>query len=332
MKMKCLIIILLALLSFTVRALAGEIVLKVGDDVSHKSVQAQGLDLFAERLEARNVGIKVEVFHARQLGKRDVQIQNVKLGIQDMIMGGFSSYEIFSQDLKIAETPFTFASRAHYEAWIRSDMFKKIHEEVIKNGNQRFVNLGVLWRRGPFRVMVCKFPVLSFEDLQRVKLRVWGTETIKRIWGKQGLGAIPVVLPFGDVYLGLRQGLVDAVTVPFDLVVPMKYGEVAKHIMDMRQFWQVVLLTINEQKWQSLTAVQQRAVLESADEGGKFFNETLEESVPKWKEELKAMGVTFHEIDRGPFVELMRKRHEEWTKEGYWRPGLIDEINALRPQ
>ena len=144
------------------------------------------------------------------------------------------------------------------------------------------------------------------------------------------MGAIPVTIPFGDVYLGLRQGVVDAVTTPFDLITSMKFGEVAKHVMLLDQFPQILPISINEAKWQSLTAEQQAVMIKAADESGVFFNDTVNASLEKWTKELKGMGVTIHEVDRTPFVERIAERNREWQAEGYWPENLISDIESLR--
>ena len=310
-------------------AAAADVVLKLGDDVAPASVQAKALDLIAKQVKAANVGLEIQVFHSNQLGTGVVQVQNVRLGIQDMVNTGTSLFDTLSEDLRVVETPFSFASREHFEGWLRSDKFEDIHREVIEKGNMRFLNLGVLWRRGPYRVMIATRPVLSLDDLSTVKLRVWESETIQRFWGKQGLGAIPVVIALADVYLGLRQGVVDAITMPFDLVVPFKFVEVAPHIMMLRQFPQIVMVAINEDKWKSLNAKQQEALVAAVDEGGRYYNSEIAANLENWKKQLLDMGAKFHEVDRKPFNAIIQKRNLEWQAQGYWRKGLIDEINAM---
>ena len=303
--------------------------MQLGNDVAPNSIQAKANELFAEEVAKRNVGIEIKVFHTNQLGTGVQQIQNVKLDIQDMVNTGYELFDVFASDLKIGSAPFTFEDRTHFEAWVRSSMFDKIQADLIKNGNQRFINMGVIWRRGPYRVMIAKRPILNLEELSQTKLRVWEAEAVKRFWGKEGLGATTVVLPLADVYLSLRQGAVDAINMPMDLVVPMKYAEVGEHIMNTREYPQFVAISMNENSWQSLNDEQRAAILESVDIAGNFYNEQIAGSLEAWLEEIRAMGVTFHDVDRQPFVEKMRSLHKKWEAEGYWREGLIDELNAL---
>ena len=328
MKWKTAIAVSAALAVATTSAWAADIVLRMGDIVAPASVQAQAADRFAEIVNSKNVGLEIKTFHASQLGTGPVQVQNVQLGVQEMFIGGLAFFGGFSDRLKIAETPFSFANREHFERWISADTSPI--GDVASAGNQRIINVGVPWRRGPFRVMMATRPVLSLDDLSTIKLRLWEAEVANRFWGSSGLGAIPVTIPFGDVYLGLRQGVVDAVTTPFDLITAMKFGEVAKHVMMLRQFPQILPMSINEAKWQSLNQAQQTALVEAADEAGTFFNDKVNASLEGWTEELKAMGVTFHEVDTAPFVARIAQRNQEWQADGYWPAGLIPEVESQR--
>ena len=308
---------------------SAQIVLRLGNDVAPASIQAKANELFAEEVAKRNVGLEIKVFHTNQLGTGVQQIQNVKLGVQEMVNTGYELFDVFASDLRIGSAPFTFADRAHFEAWVRSPIFDQIQMDLVKNGNQRFINMGVIWRRGPYRVMIAKQPILSLEDLSKSKLRVWEAEPVKRFWGKGGLGATVVVLPLADVYLGLRQGVVDAINMPMDLVVPMKFAEVGKHIMNTREYPQFVAISMNESAWQSLNDAQRQAITESVDVAGTFYNDQIAGSLETWKMQIVDMGATIHDVNRQPFVDKMRDLHKKWEAEGYWRAGLIDELNAL---
>lgn len=310
-------------------ATAADIVMQLGNDVAPASIQAQANELFAAEVAKRDVGIEIRVFHTNQLGTGVQQIQNVKLGVQEMVNTGYELFDVFAPGLKIGSAPFTFVDRTHFENWVRSPMFDAIQADLIKNGNMRFINMGVIWRRGPYRVMIAKHPILDLDTLSKAKLRVWEAEPVKRFWGESGLGATVVVLPLADVYLGLRQGVVDAINMPMDLVVPMKFAEVGKHIMNTREYPQFVAIAMNENTWQSLNDAQRQAVLESVDVAGQFYNEQIAGSLETWQKQIVEMGATIHDVDRQPFIDRMRDLHRKWEAEGYWQEGTIDQLNAL---
>jgi len=116
---------------------------------------------------------------------------------------------------------------------------------------------------------------------------------------------------------------------PMDLVVPMKFSEVGKHIMNTREYPQFVAVSMNEKRWQSLNNAQRQAITESADVAGTFYNGQIAANLETWKKEIVAGGGTIHDVDRTPFINKMRELHAKWEKEGYWRPGMISELNAL---
>ena len=318
-----------ALLGLSGLATAAEIVMRLGNDVAPASIQAQANELFAAEVAKRDVGIEIKVFHTNQLGTGVQQIQNVKLGVQEMVNTGYELFDVFASGLKIGSAPFTFVDRAHFENWVRSSMFDDIQVDLIKNGNMRFINMGVIWRRGPYRVMIAKHPIMNLDELSEAKLRVWEAEPVKRFWGKGGLGATVVVLPLADVYLGLRQGVVDAINMPMDLVVPMKFAEVGKHIMNTREYPQFVAIAMNENSWQSLNDAQRQAIMESVDVAGQFYNDQIAGSLETWQKQIVEMGATMHDVDRQPFIDKMRELHKKWEDEGYWQEGTIEQLNAL---
>jgi TRAP-type C4-dicarboxylate transport system substrate-binding protein len=325
--MRCLVFLATALV---VGSASAQQVLRMGSIVAPASIQAQAMDRFADNVKKRNVGVDVRSFHGSQLGGGPEQVRNVQLGIQDMFMDGMTFLSDFSDDMRIAESPFTFASREHFEKWVRSPSFRKIEQDLLAKGNMRMFNLGEMWRRGPFRVLVAKRPVLTLQEFENLRLRAWQSEVITRFYGKPGLGATAVVIPLGDVYVGMRQGVVDGLTLPFDLVQPMKFHEVGSHIMLWDEYWQVLPMIVSEKKWQALSEAQRRAMVESIDDAGRWYNEQLAASVEKWKAELTKAGATIHNVNRAPFVQRIAERNRQWEKDGYWRPGLIEEIEKLK--
>ena len=156
-----------ALLGLPGLATAADIVMQLGNDVAPASIQAQANELFAAEVAKRDVGIEIRVFHTNQLGTGVQQIQNVKLGVQEMVNTGYELFDVFAPGLKIGSAPFTFVDRTHFENWVRSPMFDAIQQDLISNGNMRFINMGVIWRRGPYRVMIAKHPILNLDELSR---------------------------------------------------------------------------------------------------------------------------------------------------------------------
>ncbi len=337
MTRKSVIILLIGLalvLSLTGPAsVKAEVELALGHVWQEGSGQALALDKFAEIVDKNSGGrIKVNVFHAAQLGNNRAEVEAVSMGTQDMMMESLVFFAPYSKALRITEVPFVWKNPEHIVKWVESDSFKKAHQEVIENGKQRFINMNVLWRRGPFRWLLANRPIMKMEDIKGLKMRLWQEKTIHAAW--RGYGAATVGMAWGDVYLSLRQGAIDAVTGPWDLLWATKFTEVAKYVTVLKQFWQVSCLSMNEKKWQGLSKEFQDILTKSADEAGVYYNKlTLDLVEPTRRNILDQHQAVIIEISRLPFI---KKMHEEilpkMEKDGLFPPGLVAEIMALTPQ
>jgi TRAP-type C4-dicarboxylate transport system substrate-binding protein len=148
------------------------------------------------------------------------------------------------------------------------------------------------------------------------------------VWA--AVGTQNVVLAWTDVYLGLKQGTVDAVTSPISLVAPMKFTEVAKFIVRTDEFWQVMVPAINKDRFAKLSPDQQRAIYAAAEEAGAWFVAEQErlgyQDIEKMK---KDNGADFKIIDLKPGVEMMKPVIHQMESEGFIPKGLYDKVLAI---
>jgi tripartite ATP-independent transporter DctP family solute receptor len=283
--------------------------LKIGHILAPGSNQNQALEqVFKPYVEDESNGqLKVEVFPNEQLGGAPDQVEGVKLGTQDMFLGSQTWFEAHVEEIGVATIPFIFEDRDHLHNWVDDVLGKDLQQQLIKKANQRFINLENKWHRGPFRVICSKTPVFTPEDIKGLKLRLWPAKMIQKSWA--GLGAEIHTIDFAEAYLALRQGVVDAITSPFDLVYPQKFSEVTKYITELRQFPQLELITINEDVWNELSSEHQRIVLDAAAQAGQWYNRQAETQVEKTIENklLKVHNAAYIRINRQPFVDLFRK-------------------------
>jgi TRAP-type C4-dicarboxylate transport system substrate-binding protein len=325
--------VVVAALAFQVPiSVAADFELRLGDDVAADSLQGLAMDRFAQEVAKRNAGLKIDVFHSSSLGTGVQMIQNVKIGVQDMVNTGYELLDVFSDEMKAAEVPFVFADFDQFKNWLQSPAFEKVQQTLITKANQRIINLGVIWRRGPFRVMIAaNKPVLTPADLGDEKLRIAESQILQYFWGKDGgMGATIQVLPLADVYLSLRNGVVNAIMMPLDLVQPMKFTEVAKYVTVLNDYPQFLPILINEQKWQQMSDAQRKALTDSADEAGRFYNSQVENGAAEWRKALTDAGVHFYDIDRTPWIDRAAQINANLEKQGKLPAGFLQEIQKYR--
>lgn len=311
-------------------ASAADVTLRVGTSNSPDSALGRGMNKVAELVQKANVGLTLQIFPGGQLGNPEAQVQNVKLGVQDAFLEDLTWWAPFASDLRVAGVPFEFSGREHFQKWLGSGTFKTVQDEIVAKGNQRVLIGNVLWWRGPYRVLMSTKPVASLEDIAKIKLRQPAIEALTRYWGKDGLGSNVVNIGWGDVYLAIKQGAADAVTLPLDLVESTKFVEVAPKIVITDEFPQILVLGVNSGKWSAMTSEQQKALTSALDEAGKGYNDEVNGSEQKWKKDLTAQGATFSTLDRAPFVAKVQEVNKKLEASGYWRKGLLESVDALR--
>ncbi|MGD8563338.1 MAG: TRAP transporter substrate-binding protein, partial [Desulfarculaceae bacterium] len=255
--------------------------LKIGHILAPKSNQNQALvKVFKPQVEKASGGsLKIQVFPNEQLGHAPDQVEGVKLGSQAMFLGSQTWFAAHIKQIGVATIPFLFDNRAHFQKWMNQVLGKKLMPVLVKQANQRIINLQPPWERGPFRVICAKKPILGPDDIKGLKLRLWPAQMIQKSWA--GLGAKVHTIDFAEAYLALKQGVVESITSPFDLVRPQKFAEVAPYITELRQFPQLELISINEKIWQGLTDKERKALMDGAAAAGAWYNKQAKTRVEK---------------------------------------------------
>ncbi len=305
------------------------IVLKLGTSYPAAAPETQAADRFAEVVKEKTNGqVVVQVFPSEQLGPAKTELEATMLGNQDLFLEGSVWYERWSETLRFLGVPFAFENREHFRKWTRSEDWKKAWSKVTEASGLVFLDKGN-WERGPFRVIVSKKPIKSLDDLKGLKLRVWPADAYKRSW--EALGAKTTELAWTDVYLALKLGTVDAVTSPVSLVYPMKFTEVAKHIIYWPEFPQVVRMAMNQKKYDSLSPEIQKVLAEAATEAGDLYTKISQDLAEKDIDKcINEHGADYYKgMDLKAAAAHMADQIKKFESEGYLPAGVYDRIRAL---
>jgi tripartite ATP-independent transporter DctP family solute receptor len=311
----------------SVSPVAAQVVLKAGHISPKDSVEGIAIDRFADLVKQKTNGaITVQVFPSEQLGKAVAQIDSTIIGNQDLYFGGSPEFERFSDGLKLLGLNWVIPSQAAFRQVTKDPVWKEILLDPLDKAGLAVLNSN--WERGPYRVMVSTKPINSIADMKGVKLRIAPIDSWRRVWG--AVGTQNVVLAWTDVYLAMKQGTVEAVTSPISLVAPMKFTEVAKHIVRTDEFWQILVPAMNKERMAKLSPDQRRALSAAAEEAGAWFVAEQErlgyDDIEKMKRD---QGVSFRTIDLKPGVELMKPVVRQMEAEGFVPKGLYDKVQAI---
>ena len=241
---------------------------------AQSTLPAKGLVPWAKKIEKESGGrIKILQFPTMQLGGKPSDLYDqAKDGVVDIVWtvlgynpGRFPKTEAF-------ELPFMSGSA---EASSKAFM-----EYVQKNAMDEFkdVKLIAVHTHGP-GLFHSKNPIRKLEDLKGMKVR--GGSRVINIMLEQ-LGATPVGMPVPAVGEALSKGVIDATTIPWEVVPSVKVQQIVKNHTgfsgDKGLYTQTFAVVMNQASYNKLPADLKKVIdansgLQVADMFGRAMDE-----------------------------------------------------------
>lgn len=315
--------LILAIFALTMSAFGAPKVMKIGHEMNPEHPEHQALLKFEELFEERTNGeFDVQIFPSNQLGSFFVQIQNMKQNIQQGHLNGLGWPGHFVPEFFLFNTAFAFKNFDEYAKAINSPVGLEIRQKLIDEHGIRLVSVSE-WRRG-VRNLLCKHPINSVDEVVGLKIRVPETPSYIESW--KALGASPTPVAFGEVYLALQQGVVDAMECPLDLIYSQKFYEPVKYISLTGHLPELVALGVTEKFYQSLTDEQKVILEECVTEAGIYNREIVANSEADIKAKMAEAGVKYIEVDQNAFWEKGKNAAYNLEELEIWPKGFYDRI------
>lgn len=146
-------------------------------------------------------------------------------------------------------------------------------------------------------------PIVTPADMKGVQFRVPGSPA--RILSFRELGAEPINMNFGELYLALQQGTVDGQENPLITIKNRSLNEVQDYLSLSGHVYSPVTMVMNGAKYDGLTPAQQAMVREAALEAAQFTRELGAEGDATLLGEL-SQTMAVNEIDIAAFKEAAR--------------------------
>lgn len=282
------------------------------------------VEKFAQLVEERSGGtIKITNYPASQLGGDREILEGIVGGTVDMGIPGAGITAIYLPEYNIFDTPYIFESEEHMMNAAQGELGQELADKFLETTGVRVVTQN--WKRGTRQSIFTK-EVKDLNDFAGVKIRLPEVEAYLKAF--ELLGTKPTIVPFNETYSALQQGVVEGMECPLDWIYDNKFYEICKHLVITNHDYSVMTVLMNEQKWNSLTAEQQKIILEAAIEAGEYENQILAEKESEYLEKMKAAGVTVYEPDLEPFLEKVRPVLPEITSA--WGEGLYEKVQSYK--
>jgi tripartite ATP-independent transporter DctP family solute receptor len=215
--------------------------------LGHDQVGGHPYDLaaqqFAQAVDSATSGaVKISIFPAAQLGDSPEQIEGLQLGSLDLSLAAFSHVSQFCPEFGLFGAPFLFESDAHFAAVFDGAVGTRLADTCSEKYGVRLLSTMTSGYRVLFNG---RRPVQSAADLKGLKIRVMAGEADALTW--QAFGAIPVPMPYSEVYSALQAGVIDGAENEPASVLANKFYETARYFAPTNHLVLPMGLFISEQ-------------------------------------------------------------------------------------
>jgi TRAP-type C4-dicarboxylate transport system substrate-binding protein len=132
-----------------------------------------------------------------------------------MVLTGPATIGWYAPSYGAIEAPFMFRSYDHLQKVLDGEVGREIEERMRVNRGIHFISY---WFRGPRYLTTTNRIVRSPEDLEGLKLRVPELPTYIKSW--KVFGANPTPIGYSDMFMALKQGVVDGQENPLEVIYP----------------------------------------------------------------------------------------------------------------
>ncbi len=209
----------------------------------------------------------INFYPSGQLGGDAELIEGVQMGSVDIFMGSPSSQIGLVPELAILDI---------------SGLYQNIEQcnEVLSGGvrdqletyyNKAGLHLGSAFATS-FRITSSNKAVNSLADLQGLNIRTQENKYHMAFW--KALGANPTPLAFGELYIALQQGMLDAQENPWVSYVGAKLCEVQKYMIFTNHIPFILTYVTSQSKYDSMTDAQKQVL-------NQFFYSVQKETAEK---------------------------------------------------
>lgn len=310
------------------QARAAEITIRAATIATPTFPYVPGLMKFKEILEKKTGGrVEVKVYHSGQLGgERDIE-EGMQQGTVQMGIGA-GALANFAPIVNLLELPFLIKNQEHMVRIAKGKVGKRLAELIEKQAGFKVL---AYFSTGDSAIETVKNPVKTPADLTGLRIRVMETPAL--VDGLKALGANPTPMPYPEIYMGLKQGVIDGAHVDLLSVQTQKLYESVRYItnIDVAFLAEPRPLMISAKYYNGLPKDIQKAVSEAAEEAAAFERQLFLEKQKTIMQELEKKGITFTSIDEKAFVEKIKPVWDKYAKAGPDEAWLIEEIKKLRP-
>ncbi len=260
----------------------------------------------SEILEKNSGGkYKIKVFNKSALGSEKETIDQVKIGALDMTRVNVGPMNAICPLTQVPTMPFLFRSVAH----MRHVLDGPVGDEILKSCESAGF-IGLAFYDSGARSIYAKKPIKTVADAKGLKIRVQQSDLWVALVSAMGANATP--MPYGEVYTGLKTGLIDAAENNIPSFDTAKHVEAVKIYSKTEHSMAPEILVMSKVVWDKLPPADQALIRAAAKESVAYQRQKWDEQEAKSLASVKAQGAQIVEVDKASFQAVMGPVYEKF--------------------
>ena len=254
--------------------------------------------------------LKIDIYPNQTLSKGKDNWNAIKIGIADMgwcFHGYWPGMTPLADVISLPALPFKTGEKGSEVLWKLYEKFPEIRKQFDDN------HILLLYTTEPYSLITTQKQVRTLEDLKGMKIRMTGGPPTDQM---KALGGVPMSIPMPDVYLALKQGVIDGMGTCWEAIHTYRLYEVANYYTQTPFPAVYFSIAVNKRKWNSLPDDVKKAITSvSGLEGSKFWGRNYDKAREGVSELAKESG---KKIDYYVLPEAERKRWLEIGGKPIW--------------
>ncbi len=248
---------------------------------------------------------KIKVFNKQALGSEKETIDQVKIGALDFTRVNVGPMNGICPLTQVPTMPFLFSSIAH----MRKSLDGPVGDEILKSC-ESVGFIGLAFYDSGARSIYAKKAIRTVADAKGLKIRVQQSDLWVALVSAMGANATP--MPYGEVYTGLKTGLIDATENNIPSFDTAKHVEAVKIYSKTEHSMAPEILVMSKVVYDKLPKAEQDMIRAAAKESVAFERQKWDEQEAKSLANVKAAGAEIVEVDKKSFQAVMGPVYEKF--------------------
>jgi len=285
-------------------ALAQNIVLRSSDTHPDGYPTVEAVKYMGQLLEERSNGrIKIEVYHASQLGEERDALEQTRFGVIDMIRTSLGPLSTMVPEATVFSMPYIFRSVDHMHSVVDG----AIGEEFLA-AFEPYNLIGLAFYDSGARSFYTRTRAIkSKDDLKGLKYRVQQSDIFVDMMNALGADAVP--MNYGEVYSAIQTGVIDGAENNFPSYVSSGHYDVAKHFTLDEHLIMPEIVAVSAHTWARLSPEDQQLLRQAARDSVARQRALWQAAEDKSRQAVIDGGGQIFEVEKQPFIDAMKEVH-----------------------